>query len=97
MKPYPLFIPPLHLAEKNRLAWSNAEANEYKRWLLAHIDERVQELVAYLHESRSETGRGLLRKLGRKTIHLLRNSSFAQSENGEVVLTNEGYALAADM
>lgn len=94
---YPLLVPPEHLAKKGARDWSANEAIEYKEWLLGCLDERVQTLTVMLDERAGPTPSAHLSALGYKIAVLIKNAPF--SEEGECgnKLTNQGYALAADM
>jgi hypothetical protein len=91
---YPIFMPPGHLAEKDRQEWRKSEADEYFQWFQENIGPRVKQLLEYLNEkiSNSPDEKDLAR-IGKKIAMLLQHPKF--SIEGD--LTDSGYALAADM
>src|SRR5262249_37223641 len=96
MKPYPSFIPPDGIGERQPDEWSSAEAKKYFEWLLRCIDERTTFLVEYFDEKLSTPAEALIRRLGEKVREALRSPPFAETGT-ETALSNAGFALAADM
>lgn len=97
MTKYELFIPPEHLAEKDRRNWNRKEAEEYKEWLLNVIDERTSNLLNCFNEHENTDVQELLTQLGRKVADKLKDSDYSEDTGNRRKLTNRGYALAADM
>lgn len=94
---YPLFIPPAHLSIKGRANWNAKEATEYREWLLGVIDKRTEELIKKLEEPSAGTPSEHLMALGRKVTPILFDIPFSEITPSGRRLTNNGYALAADM
>ena len=94
---YPLFVPPETLAKKGRENWSGDEANQYRDWLIGVLPNRVNELTNRLEEPLGSPPPEHLLRLGTKISQILGNAPF--SEGGPVGrrLTNQGYAIAADV
>lgn len=94
---YPLFVPPEHLAKKERSKWSQKEAKEYRDWLLGVQESRVAELIVKLDQPLLGEPTKDLITLGKKVADLLVRSPFSEDRFGVRSLTKLGYALAADM
>jgi len=96
-KEYPFFIPPLYLAEKGRWKWSAKEAKDYRFWLLDSIDQRINGLLDYFNESYDALPEELLLSIGEKVAIAFKEEPFSELLDGEIDLTNQGRALAADL
>ncbi len=95
---YPLFIPPLHLAKKNRRDWSKNEAEEYKDWMLGVSTQRAETLYKWLNTPPGQfSPEQHLRELGTKVANLLKSGPFSVRTSGSSSLSKYGYAIAADM
>ena len=95
---YPLFIPPLHLAKKNRRDWNKNEAAEYKDWMLGVSAQRVAMLYKWLNTPPGKfSPEQHLRELGAKAANLLKSGLFTVEKSGACSLSKYGYAIAADM
>ena len=97
MTDYPLFTPPDHLAKKGRQNWSTAEAAEYKQWLLNSLDHRVEELTRRLDETLVVSPSEHLQRVGEKAVKFFLSPPFSEEKPTGRALTNQGYALAADI
>ena len=94
---YPVFVPPAELAEKTTKEWSKSEATHYFDWFLGVLDERVAGLLSFLGLDSHSNPETLLHKVDSKVKDLLQDEQFfCVTPNGKK-LTNEGYALAADI
>ena len=91
------FVPPDHLANKERANWNQKEAKEYRDWLLSVQQARVEELLRRLDAPRAGKPAAHLDMLGSKVADLLGKSPFSEDSSGGRKLTKLGYALAADM
>jgi hypothetical protein len=92
MKEYPFFIPPGELASRPPREWSAAEASEYLAWLHGMIEIRIAGLLQYFGFQAGEASTTLLR-VGTLAADAFRKPQF--SLDGK--LTDQGYALAADL
>lgn len=95
---YPLFTPPGHLAEKGVKNWNKREAKEYAEWFHLNRNERVNGLLSFFGFETLGDHASDLHRLGELIYHKLReDSAYAEEkENGRLVLSDPGYALAAD-
>jgi len=96
-KSYRLFIPPIRLAEKTPRDWTKREADAYMRWVIESVEERVAALLSYLGEQCGDDAEDLLLRVGNKVEVLLHDDQFATEGDTGFQLTNQGYALAADV
>jgi len=94
---YPLFVPPEHLAAKGRKNWSAEEAQKYKEWLLGVLDERIDAMMLLLEEPEQPNPVEHLKAIGLKAATFLVDAPFSEDLPRGRRLTNEGYALAADI
>jgi hypothetical protein len=94
---YPVFSPPISLAAKAPKEWSSAEAKEYFRWFEEVASERREGLLTYLGLERDLSPEALLSKAQAKFEALLRQGQFRSHDLAQGALTNEGYAIAADL
>lgn len=94
---YPLFLPPQHLAEKKVQDWSEEEAEEYFQWFMTNIDQRIENLCSFFGKSLQENPEKNLITFGKKSANILPESPFSEQKNNKRRLTDQGYALAADM
>jgi hypothetical protein len=104
-----LFVPPQVLAGRTPKAWKPKEAQLYFDWLIATMDERVANLLAFFGEQMGDSAEELLERLGHKAVEIIIDPEYSEeridtwkafTERGMVVkrktLTNRGYALGAD-
>lgn len=99
-KSYPLFVPPDGLAATSPRAWTKREAQAYYDWLTGCVALRCTALLAFFSITDMTDPREVLRVLGAKVAGALFDDQFSCSEPSEShrrQLTNEGYAVAADM
>jgi hypothetical protein len=92
-EPYPLFVPPTHLAEKGVKAWTKSEAEEYAKWVQAGLQQRVADMLAFLDVTDDDDPRRVLSAAGTGVAQLLQGEPFSRAGR----LTDLGRALAADM
>ena len=98
MPEYPLFIPPGSLADGNRREWSSAQAKAYLAWLQEQVKPRTDALRSYFGEQGADDAERLLDRLGHKVGEALRGEPrFRMGDEDRPKLTDQGYALAADM
>lgn len=94
---YPLFVPPSDLACKPRRQWNVREAKAYRQWLLDISDHRLAYLCELSGLSASGDPREVLEAFGGFAAQNLKGETY-NSERGSVSkLTNEDYALCADI
>ncbi|WP_428266020.1 hypothetical protein [Haliangium sp.] len=99
-KSYPLFEPPEAIAAKSHRDWSKKEAQRYFAWLIGCLEQRVAGLLDFLGIERAERmdARELLAEVGDRAALALENPACSETgRDGEPVLTNMGYSLAADI
>jgi hypothetical protein len=94
---YPLFVPPAPLAEKSPRKWSSKEARFYFDWLLTVLPQRTDAVLARFGEKIDEEYEDILARIGEKFALALSQSEFSTRTPDGPKLTNQGYALAADM
>lgn len=96
---YPLFIPPEPIREKTRRDRTRKEAREYLDWLMSVRHERVRTLFSFLEEEDIKDPKIDLLRIGEKFQRIIQQPEFSsyRSSDGQLALTNQGYALAADM
>jgi len=94
---YPLFVPPLTLAGKDRKAWSAVEAKEYFTWLVTVAPSRVDHLLNFLNIARLPLNGELLDIAQVRLESSLSEGGFYRTESERRRLTDAGYAIAADM
>uniref|UniRef100_UPI00402BD281 hypothetical protein n=1 Tax=Methylomonas sp. PHL2-19 TaxID=3438878 RepID=UPI00402BD281 len=94
---YPVFAPPIELAEKQPREWSKAEAEAYFKWFLANFDSRVNGVLDFLKLNDQDPPNILLFNAQEKLEELLLNEQFVTSLPAGRKLTNKGYAVAADL
>lgn len=92
LEDYPLFIPPMHLAEKGAKSWTRGEADEYSQWLQGSLKGRVSELLSRLAIC-GDDATEVLNAAGEKVAKAIRQAPFSSQQR----LTHRGRALAADM
>jgi len=99
MKEYPLLIPPETISHAKGKDQTKKEAREYFDWLMSVRDERVCSLLSFLEEDVIQEPHTDLLRIGEKFQKIVRQAEFShyQSNDGQLGLTNQGYALAADM
>ena len=99
-KPYPLFVPPDAVVAKSHREWSKKEAQIYFDWLTGCLDQRVTNLLDFfgVSDSATSSARDLLVCVGEHVAQTLEDPKYSEvALDGTRVLTNMGYALAADM
>jgi hypothetical protein len=108
---YPLFAPPIDLAEKHPADWTKAEAKRYFEWLMSVIAERVAMIKSVLGLRDSDAPEDVLGAAGNEMAGVLRLPGVStagrtvrsvlrgheiESQTGPL-LSVVGYALAADL
>lgn len=94
---YPIFAPPTELASKQPREWSKSEAEAYLNWFLNSAPKRVDNLIDFLGLNEAEQPASLLTKAQEKLEQLLVRDQFVTDLPTGKKLTNQGYALAADL
>lgn len=94
---YPLFVPPTSVNSKKPREWSYDEAKVYFEWLMKVKDDRVDFLRSFLDETNRSYSEQDLGIIGKKVCSKLLSEPFSAVDGSKRVLTNEGYALAADI
>jgi len=94
---YPIFSPPVDLAIKLPKNWSKLEAEAYFNWFLNIFDKRVNNLLSFLCLGDDQEDSILLSKAQEKCEKLLTMEQFTFASHAGCKLTNQGYALAADL
>ena len=94
---YPLLIPPEPLATRDRRDWSHREAKAYKTWLLDNVDGCVNYLLTFLGFDVTDLEEEKLGIIGKRWAEVASNSEFSKRMEQRIELTNQGYALTADM
>ena len=96
---YPLFMPPLELAEKGAKNWKKKEAQSYLNWFLNVRVERVSHFLSFLDyqlTGENDTDLAIISKLVFSKINTPNFYSLREID-GAKQLNNEGLALASDM
>lgn len=91
---YPAFSPP-GLAGRAAWEFSGAEARQYRDWLLSVMPDRTRSLLGFL-EMPGPVSPELLDELGKHIADAIVEPEFSSESSSGRVLTDEGYALAAD-
>lgn len=91
--PYPKFIPPPAVQDRHQKEWSKKDAELFASWFHSVRASRVQDLLRYLQLSGEGDAEQVLERVGAAVVPLLKTPRFSEG----VHLTNEGYALAADV
>jgi hypothetical protein len=94
---YSIFSPPVTLAAKPPKDWSKLEAEAYFDWFLSVLDSRVRNLLNFLDLDDSQEDSMLLSKAQEKCEQLLTTEQFTSTLPTGRKLTNQGYALSADL
>jgi hypothetical protein len=97
MKDYALFIPPAEVATTKARLWNSKQAQLYFNWFLSTKDDRVEYLFTSLDESLTKNLEEDIVRIGDKVTNLLFESPFSENEKDKVNLTNQGFALVADL
>ncbi len=97
MTEYPLFIPPMNLAEKKPALWSRQEAKEYYEWLLSQMQPRTDMLIEYFGICIKSSPEEYLLELGKSAADKLLCEPFSYVVTEKRQLSSCGYALSADM
>ncbi len=87
---YREFIPPEELATKDVKSWSKYEAKKYFEWFLKEKENRILLFKTFIN------GANEFEDLLKETFLLFLQNGFIVGKKGDCVLTNLGYALAAD-
>ncbi|GAB4562904.1 MAG: hypothetical protein Tsb0020_11630 [Haliangiales bacterium] len=99
-KTYQLFAPPEEIASKPHRDWSKKEAQRYFAWLTECLEQRVAGLFDFLGIAQAKPmgARELLADVGTRAAKALADPAYSKmGKDGEPVLTNLGYSLAADI
>lgn len=96
MPDYPFFAPPDHLASKVSHERTPQEAREYFNWFMENRHTRIANFLQYFGENSSECRNWDLKRIGASVAKALYRDPFSEWKDGQRILTNRGYALAAD-
>ncbi len=98
MESYPLFLPPIHLAEKGTKNWNKKEVKEYFEWFQSAKGMRVYNFPEYIDYQLVNNTSEDLGVLSKMVFELLESSQFHTiNEGSRIKQQNEqGLALAAD-
>ena len=94
---YPVFAPPIEIASKQPKEWSNSEAETYCNWFLNNLTLRTNGLLVFLGLNEMKQQASLLTTAQEKVEQLLSSAQFVIESSEGRKLTNQGYALAADL
>ena len=95
---YRHFIPPPEVAGKPHRDWSKSEAEIYFDWLVGVTPDRARYLLRFLGLDERMLDRTTLLELGSRVVRLLPSEAYSRAEGeGNRILSDCGYALAADM
>lgn len=94
---YPLFVPPAPLSAKKPAQFTDEETQAYFDWLLSEHENRVTQLARWCGQDVSGTTDSVLIGIGETVARALKLPAFSCNNGSDFALTNQGYALAADM
>jgi hypothetical protein len=97
MKDYIFFKPPDEVASIKAKLWDAKQAKVYFDWFISVKDDRVEYLLTSTDENLTGNHTIDLKRIGKKVTSFLQKPPFSGLENGELVITNKGLALIADL
>jgi len=93
---YPLLVPPVELATKDRRDWSLKEATAFLTWLRGEIPGRVAFFLRFIGCDGMVPTRAHLVEIDLAFRHVLTAPLFVRSDASPPRLSDAGYAVAAD-
>lgn len=97
MKDYILFIPPVEVSEKKPREWSANEARLYFNWFMSVKDDRVEYMLTAIDETLTNNSLEDIKRIGETITNVLSEEPFSENIEGELIITNRGLALVADL
>ena len=97
MTDYPLFVPPSPVASKPRRNWTSEDAEFYFKWLMGNLPRRTNQVMQWFGEEDQVNRAAVLTKIGEKFSAALPTPQFSKAVENSSKLTNQGYAIAADL
>lgn len=97
MKDYIFFKPPDEVANIKAKLWNAKQAKVYFDWFISVKDDRVEYLLTSIDETLTGNHKIDIRRIGKKVTGFLKKPPFSGLEEGELVITNRGLALIADL
>ena len=97
MKDYILFIPPIEVSEIRSRLWNSKQAKIYFDWFVSVKDDRVEYLLTVLDETLTSDAEADLDRISKKVTNLLFKPPFSEDQENELIITNKGLAMVADL
>lgn len=94
-RPYPLFVPPAGVALVDHAVWSRGQAAEYFDWFQLIAESRVDQMAAYFGLTVGARVRSDIVAVSEVASIAFARTPFSEMEAKH--LTNQGYALGADL
>ncbi len=97
MKDYIPFIPPDDVVTIKARLWNAKESKIYFDWFISIKDDRVEYLLTSIDEDLTGNNEIDIERVGRKVSSILQKPPFSELKEGELIITNKGLALIADL